>query len=116
MDKGEGVGKSGAEGATGVRLCTLGAQSAGTTPRRVQAGSRETSDGEGNRTVGDSLLQGIQEPVACHRTSTRSSSPDAGERQVARLLSGDDLCGFSGGSELRDWEPGCASVSPHSAD
>jgi hypothetical protein len=43
------------------------------------------------------------------------SGPDAGERQIPGLLFGDDLCGFFGGSELGDWQPGCSSVCAHSA-
>ena len=31
-----------------------------------------------------------------HRAGDRNSGPDAGLRQIARLLPGDDLCGFSG--------------------
>ena len=41
-----------------------------------------------------------QLPVIEQALETAGS--DAGERQVARLLPGDDLCGFSGGSELGD--------------
>ena len=35
------------------------------------------------------------------------------ERQVARLLPGDDLCGFSGGSELRSGQPRLSITVPH---
>ena len=70
-----------------------------TAPRRVQAGSGATPDGEGNRTVGDSLFQGVQEPIACHRAGTRNSGPDAGERQsrgyCLEMICADFLAGVS---------------------
>ena len=53
-----------------------------------------------NGTVGDPLFQGLQGPTSCNRAGIRNCWPDAWERQVARLLLGDDLCGFFGGSEL----------------
>ena len=37
------------------------------------------------------LLQGLQEPDPGHRAGDRDRGPDAGLRQVARLLPGDDL-------------------------
>ena len=54
-------------GGTELRLCTLGAQSDANAEGRVQTGSGETSDGQGNRTVGDAVLQGLQESTGRHR-------------------------------------------------
>lgn len=50
--------------------------------------------------MGDPLFEGVQEPIAGNRTGTSNSSLDARERQVARLLRGNDLRGFSGVVEL----------------
>ena len=52
VDQSQGTGEGGAEGRTGVRLCNLGAQSAGTAQRGIQARGREAPDREGNRTRG----------------------------------------------------------------
>ena len=106
MDQGDGTSQGGAEGWTGVRLCTLGAQShERCRERNSNARSIEAPDRQGNRAVGDPLFQGLQEPTACNRAGARNSGSDAWERQVARLLPGDDLCGFSGGSELGGGQP-----------
>ena len=86
-------------------MCHLVAQSTRTTEGRVQAGSLEAPDWEGNRAVGNPLFQGVQEPTACHRASARNSGTDARKRQVTRILPGDDLRGFSGGSEVGDRQP-----------
>ena len=58
--------------------------------------------GKETEAVGDSLFQGLQEPVAGDRAGAGNGRADAGDRQIAGLLPGDDLCGFSGGSELGD--------------
>ena len=54
-----------------------------------------------------------QLPVIEQALETAGSN--AWERQVARLLLGDDLCGFSGGSELGGGQPRCSIALPHSA-
>ena len=58
----KGVGESCQEGWEGVRLCNLAAQ--GTLPDEgsVQAGSGEGTDGARIGTVGDYLLQAVQDP------------------------------------------------------
>ena len=63
LDEGARAGKGGTEGGGAVRKCTLVAQSASASQRRVQAGGRATPDGEGNGSVGDRLLQAMQEPA-----------------------------------------------------
>src|SRR6202043_2147578 len=99
MDEGTGVGESRQEGWEGVRLCTLPAQGTVAAEGSVQAGSGKGADGAGIRTVGDYLLQAVQDPDSDCRAGDRNSSFDAGDGQVARLLSGDDLCGLPGRSE-----------------
>src|SRR5271154_98844 len=101
MDQGPGAGQSGAGGETELRLCTLGAQSEANAEGGVQTGSRETSDRQGNRTVGDALFQGLQEPTGRHRAGAGSCFVDARRAKGAWLLSGDDLRGFSGRREPR---------------
>jgi choline dehydrogenase-like flavoprotein len=96
MDQSQGIGQGRAEGATGVRLCTLGAQGARTTQGGVQAGSGEIPDGEGNRAVGDPLFQGLQESTTGDRARPGGSGPDARDGQISRVLLGDDLCGLPG--------------------
>jgi hypothetical protein len=83
------------EGGRAVRKCTLGAQGASAAERRVQAGGRTTPNGKGNGGVGDPLLQALQEPATGPCESPRNGRIDARNRQVARLLLGNDLCGFS---------------------
>jgi hypothetical protein len=73
-DQGQGIGQSGAEGATRVRLCTLGAQGARATQGGVQAGSGEIPDREGNRAVGDPLFRGLQETTTGDRAGAAPSS------------------------------------------
>src|ERR1700686_769478 len=99
MDEGTGVGESGPEGGAGVRLCNLAAQGSLTAEGSVQAGGGEGINRAGNGTVGDYLLQAVQDPDSSGRASDRNRSIDAGYGQVARLLSGDDLCGLPGGGE-----------------
>jgi hypothetical protein len=53
----------------------------------------------GDRATRNPLFQGVQEPVAGDRTGARNSGVDAWVRQVAWLLLGNDLRGFSGGGE-----------------
>jgi len=55
--------------------------------------------------VGDPLFQRLQKSTAGNRAGARNSGSNARERQVARLLLGDDLCGFSVGRELRGRQP-----------
>ena len=50
-----------------IRLCNLVAQSQGTTEGRVQRRGGTTSDRQRKGALGDSLFQGLQEPVACDR-------------------------------------------------
>jgi len=49
------------------------------------------------------------------RAGARYSGSNASERQVARLLFGDDLCGFSGGSERGGGQLRYFIALPHSA-
>src|SRR6266478_132800 len=41
------------------------------------------------------VFQNLQEPDTSHRAGTRSCGPDARDRQIPELLSGNDLCRFS---------------------
>ena len=63
-----------------LRLCTLGAQSPGDAEGRVQTGGRKTPDRQGDRALGDHLLQAVQEPVAGDRAGAGNGRPDAGQR------------------------------------
>ena len=72
----------------------------------VQARGGEGTDGAGLRTARDHLFQDLQEPDPGHRAGTRDCGPDAGHGQIPRLLSGDDLRGFPGGSEPRGRKSG----------
>ena len=65
--------------------------------------------------MGDSLFQGLQKPVACNRTGTRNSGSDARERQVARILLGDDLRGLFGGNKFGIWQPKRSPAISHPA-
>ena len=58
---------------TGVRLCTLGAQSQGAAQRRVQARSGTLPDRQRDRALGDHLLQALQE-LSCQLLSGRLKS------------------------------------------
>src|SRR5204862_3100664 len=49
----------------------------------------------------DCLFQTLQKPDPRHRASNRDRSSDAGQRQIARLLPGDDLCGLFSRSQSR---------------
>ena len=60
----------GVEGWGAVRKCNLGAQGPGTPQGRAQTGGREVPDGEGNGSVGNYLLQALQNQ---HRWSSRPS-------------------------------------------
>ena len=62
--KATGARQGGAEGWSGVRLCTLGAQGKGTPEGTIQEGGRAAPDGERNGGMGDHLLQALQESVA----------------------------------------------------
>src|SRR6266851_6455268 len=99
MDEGAGVGESRQEGWAGVRLCNLAAQSALNAERSVQTGGREGTHRAGIGTVGDYLLQAVQDPDSGGRAGDRNGSFDAGHGQVARLLSGDDMRRLPGRSE-----------------
>src|SRR6478752_7227712 len=96
MDQGIGACESCEEGWAGVRLCNLAAQGALNAQGSVQAGGGEGTDGAGIGTVGDYLLQAVQDPDSGGRAGHRDGSIDAGNGQVTRLLPRDDLCGFSG--------------------
>src|SRR5271163_1013143 len=96
MDQGQGASQSGTGGETELRLCTLGAQSEANAEGGVQTGSGETPNRQGNRALGDALLQGLQEPTGRHRAGAGSCFVDARWSKGAWLLSGDDLCGFFG--------------------
>jgi hypothetical protein len=43
-------------------------------------------------------FKSLQEPDPGHRAGDRDGSPDTGHRQIARLLSGDDMRGLPRGS------------------
>ena len=60
--KGLELAKVAQEGWAGVRLCNLAAQGALTAEGSVQAGGGEGTDGAGIGTVGDYLLQAVQDP------------------------------------------------------
>jgi len=45
-------------------------------------------------------FQSLQEPDSGHRAGAGNRRSDAGNRQIARLLPGDDLCGLPGRGEL----------------
>src|SRR5713226_1496017 len=101
MDEGTGVGESCQKGWAGVRLCNLAAQGALPAEGSVQAGSGAGTDRAGIGTVGDYLLQAVQDPDSDRRAGDRDGSSDVGHGQVARLLSGNDLRRLSGRSEPR---------------
>ena len=69
--------EGGAEGGGALRKCNLGAQGPSAPQGRVQAGGRATPDGEGNGSVGDYLLQALQESVTGGREGPRNGWPDA---------------------------------------
>ena len=62
---------------TEVRLCNLVAQSAGAAEGGVQARGGTTSDGQGNRAMGDALFQGLQESTGGHRAGAGDRFVDA---------------------------------------
>jgi hypothetical protein len=66
--------------------------------------------------VRDPEFQGLHEPTAGDRTGPRNRSPDARERQVPRVLPGDDLRGFPGGSGPGGWEHGSCIAFTDPAD
>src|ERR1035438_6917194 len=106
MDEGTGVSEACASRWPGLRLCNLVAQSPVPANRGLQAGGGEGAYGKGRGAVGTNLLQGLQEPDPGHRAGDRDSSHDAGVTQIARVLSGDDLCRLSGRSAPGQWQPG----------
>jgi hypothetical protein len=57
-------------------------------------------------TLGDYLLQAVQDADAGHRAGDLDGSFDAGYRQVPRLLPGDDLCGLSRRRPPGRWKHG----------
>ena len=61
--------------------------------------------GTGRRAVGADLLQSLQEPDPGDRAGDRYGGSDAGDGQIAWLLSGDDLRGLSGGGEPGERQP-----------
>jgi hypothetical protein len=82
-----------------VRLCNLVAQSQGSAQRRIPAGGGKGADRTGFRALGADLLQSVQKPDRGDRAGTRDCGNNARQRQIARLLSRDDLCGFPGRRE-----------------
>jgi hypothetical protein len=60
------VVETGQEGQAAPRLCNLVAQSPGDAERGIQAGDREGTNGKGNGTLGDQLLQTVSEPDSRH--------------------------------------------------
>jgi hypothetical protein len=92
LDQRAGTGEAGeTKRWAGVRLCNLVAQSPGTSQRRVPARSGKGADRKRYRTSGDRLFQALQEPDSSGRAGDRDRSSDAWQRQIARLLPGDDL-------------------------
>ena len=65
--KGLELAKVAQEGWAGVRLCNLAAQGALTAEGSVQAGGGEGTNGAGIGTVGDYLLQAVQDPDSDRR-------------------------------------------------
>jgi len=82
MDQSEGVGEGSTEGRTGVRLCTLGAQSQLDAEGGIQARGRTALDRAVDRASRDPLLQGVQKPAAGDRRGTRNCWADAWLEQV----------------------------------
>ena len=99
LDEGGGTGEAGAEAGPALRKCNLDAQSPADAEGGVQKGSGKGVDREGRGAIGANLLQGVQEPGSGHRTSDRDGGTDAGFRQIARILSGNDLCRLSSRSK-----------------
>jgi hypothetical protein len=58
---------------------------------QVPTRGRAASHRQRNGALGDNLFQALQESVASHRDGFRNRQLDAGNGQVSRLLSGDDL-------------------------
>jgi len=66
LDEGAGASQAGQERQAALRLCNLVAPGTGDAQGAVQAGGGEGTDGAGNGTVGDYLLQTVPEPDASH--------------------------------------------------
>src|SRR5205807_3812037 len=92
VDEGAGAGQAGEKGWAAFRLCNLVAPSEGDAKRRVPAGGREGTKRAGNGAVGDCLFQTVREPDSSRGEGNRDGCSDARNRQVSRLLSGNDLC------------------------
>jgi hypothetical protein len=58
------------------------------------------------RAVGANLLQGLQKPDSSDRAGDRDRNPNAWHGQIARLLSGDDLCRLPGWRTSGQWRSG----------
>src|SRR5512146_2119806 len=99
MDEGAGVGESRQKEWAGVRLCNLAAQGALPTEGTVQAGGGEGTNRAGIGTLGDYLLQAVQDPDSGGRAGAGDGGFDAGNGQVTGLLPGDDLRGLPGRCE-----------------
>src|SRR5437667_10871993 len=80
-------------------MCNLVAQGHVTPETRIQRGSGKTSDRPRERTLGSDLLQDVQEPTGGGRASSRNRRAHAENKQVARILPGDDLRGLFGRSQ-----------------
>src|SRR5437016_10056343 len=101
LDERAGAGEAGEEpGWAGVRLCNLVAQSSRAAKGTVPARGRKRAYRERNRALGDYLFQTLQKPDPGHRAGSGNSGADAGKRSFSRLLPGNDLRGFFGGSAL----------------
>src|SRR6266702_3799144 len=61
MDEGIGARETGPRGGSAVRLCNLVAHGSRDAERTIQARGGKGTDRTGNRTVGDYLLQALQE-------------------------------------------------------
>src|ERR1035437_9600677 len=66
LGEGDRASQVGQTGRAALRLCNVVAQSPSDAERGLQAGGREGTDGAGDRTVGDRLLQAVPKPDAGH--------------------------------------------------
>src|SRR5579864_7897281 len=64
LGEGDRASQTGSARQGALRLCNLVAQSSSDADQRLQEGGREGTDGAGDRTLGDYLLQALRKPVA----------------------------------------------------
>ena len=108
MDQGSGIGQAGEE---------EGRQDGATWLHKARSMPKDQFKREvekeltGRETKGDYLFQAVQEPNTRHRTGDGDGGSDARKRQIPRLLSGDDLCGFPGRRKLDNGNPDVLSHS-----